>query len=149
MSTLFFVAVTEHTTAEPASEPEPETELLPPNSISELPEKLLDSGVYLPGRYIPLPPLSSARSLDPVPGFPFSPTHNSRLSLTNSEKRPKPKPKFAYKLKLKLEIGITWTEVATPGPLGNLAALESALATQKPPNEVESSPWREFAIRFN
>lgn len=73
-----FLAVTEHTTAEPASEPEPETELLPPNSISELPEKLLDSGVYLPGRYIPPPPLSSA-----VPGFPFSPTHNSRLSLTN------------------------------------------------------------------
>lgn len=51
------VAVTEHTT-EPASEPEPEpeTELLPPNSISELPEKLLDSGVYLPGRYsLPFP----------------------------------------------------------------------------------------------
>lgn len=97
----------------------------------------------------PLSPISSAASLDPVPGFPFSPMHNSRLSLTNSEKRPKPKPKFAYKLKLKLKIGITWTEVATPGPLGNLAALESALATQKPPNEVESSPWREFAIRFN
>lgn len=84
MSTLFFVAVTEHTTAEPASEPEPETELLPPNSISELPEKLLDSGVYLPGRYTLL---SSAASLDPMPGFPFSPTHNSRLSLTNSDKK--------------------------------------------------------------
>ncbi|XP_034103028.1 LOW QUALITY PROTEIN: uncharacterized protein LOC117567274 [Drosophila albomicans] len=28
---------------------ETETELLPPNSISELPEKLLNSGVYLPG----------------------------------------------------------------------------------------------------
>lgn len=80
-----FLAVTEHTTTEPASEPEPETELLLPNSISELPEKLLDSGVYLPGRYIP--PLSSAPRLDTVPGFPFSPTHNSRLSLTNSKKK--------------------------------------------------------------
>ncbi|XP_064539788.1 rho guanine nucleotide exchange factor 40 isoform X2 [Drosophila montana] len=34
---------------EPSSPMETETELLPPNSISELPEKLLNSGVYLPG----------------------------------------------------------------------------------------------------
>lgn len=60
-----FLAVTEHTTAEPASEPEPETELLPPNSISELPEKLLDSGVYLPGRYIPPPPSPLCTSARP------------------------------------------------------------------------------------
>lgn len=74
----------------------------------------------------PLSPLSSAPQLDPVPGFPFSPTHNSRLSLTNltnSEKRPKPKPKFAYKLKLKLEIGITTDRGGNAWPVRQFGCL--------------------------
>lgn len=81
------VNVSEQTT-EPAAEPEPESEselLLPPNSISELPEKLLDSGVYLPGRYT-YPPQTQTQT--PIPTFHFATsydattTHNSRLSLT-------------------------------------------------------------------
>lgn len=66
MKTCQFLALNSETTqlAEPKTEremeremerereTERETELLPPNSISELPEKLLNSGVYLPGKHI-------------------------------------------------------------------------------------------------
>lgn len=75
-------------TTEPAAEPEPESEselLLPPNSISELPEKLLDSGVYLPGRYPPLRPRPRPES-EPrlsILQRATATTHNSRLSLAS------------------------------------------------------------------
>lgn len=77
-------------TTEPAAEPEPESEselLLPPNSISELPEKLLDSGVYLPGRYTPLRPRPRPRP-ESEPRLSIlqratATTHNSRLSLAS------------------------------------------------------------------
>lgn len=83
------VNVAEQTT-EPAAEPEPESEselLLPPNSISELPEKLLDSGVYLPGRYTPLRPRPESEPR-PLPRLSIlqratATTHNSRLSLAS------------------------------------------------------------------
>lgn len=83
------VNVAEQTT-ESAAEPEPESEselLLPPNSISELPEKLLDSGVYLPGRYTPLRPRPESEPR-PLPRLSIlqratATTHNSRLSLAS------------------------------------------------------------------
>lgn len=73
-------------TTEPAAEPEPESEselLLPPNSISELPEKLLDSGVYLPGRYTPLRPRPESEPRLSILQRATATTHNSRLSLAS------------------------------------------------------------------
>lgn len=78
VNSIFVVVVSlPEQTTEPATEPGPKTEMLPPNSISELPEKLLDSGVYLPGRYIPLRPRPRLSI------FPATTTHNSRLSLAS------------------------------------------------------------------